>query len=97
MLIIFFIVAFILTFKRSWSLHFVIWGIYLAIFFTPIFTIAGSFIYADITKDGFAGIGFLTLFVPLEIIAILIFIVGFIGCIISKKKKHNQTSSNVPL
>ncbi|MGE7674436.1 hypothetical protein ACQKMV_12755 [Lysinibacillus sp. NPDC094403] len=70
---------------------------YLAIFFTPIFTVAGSFIYTDITKDGFAGIGFLTLFVPLEIIAVLIFIVGCIGCIVSKKKKQNESLSNVPL
>jgi len=89
--------AFVLTFKRSWSLNFVIWGMYLAIFFTPIFIVAGSFIYADITKDGFAGIGFLTLFVPLELIAIFIFIVGIIGCIVSKKKKQNENSSNVPL
>lgn len=87
-LIIFFIMAFVLTFKRSWSLNFVIWGMYLAIFFTPIFTVAGSFIYADIKKDGFAGLGFLTLFVPLEIIAILIFIVGCIGCIVSKKRNN---------
>lgn len=70
---------------------------YLGIFFTPIFTLAGSMIYADITKDGFAGIGFLTLFVPLEIIAILIFIVGCIGCIVSKKNKQSENSSNVPI
>ena len=38
------------------------------------------------------------LFVPLEIIAILIFIVGCIGSYIkSKKKKQNENSSNVPL
>ncbi|TKI72724.1 hypothetical protein FC756_00045 [Lysinibacillus mangiferihumi] len=92
-LIIFFIIAFILTFKRSWSLNFVIWGMYLAIFFTPIFTVAGSIIYMDITDDGFAGIGFISLFVPLEIIAILMFIVGCIGLIRSKTKKQNENLS----
>ncbi|WP_177184394.1 hypothetical protein [Psychrobacillus sp. OK032] len=55
----------------------------------PIFTVAGSFIYRDITQDGFAGIGFLFLFVPLEIIPILMFIVSCIG---SKKKKQNEKS-----
>ena len=98
-LIIFFIMAFILTFKRSWTLNFMIWGFYLAIIFTPIFTVAGSFIYRDITQDGFAGLGFLLLFVPLEIIAILMFIVGCIGSITKKlkKKKQNENPSNVPL
>ena len=92
--------AFILTFKRSWTLNFMIWGFYLAIIFTPIFTVAGSFIYRDITQDGFAGLGFLLLFVPLEIIAILMFIVGCIGSItkkLNKKKKQNENPSNVPL
>lgn len=97
-LIIFFIMAFILTFKRSWTLNFVIWGMYLAIIFTPIFTVAGAYIFRDITQDGFAGIGFMLLFVPLEIIAILTFIVGCIGSYIgSKKKKQNENLSNVPL
>ena len=85
--------AFILSFKRSWTLNFVIWGMYLAIIFTPIFTLAGSFIITDITQDGFAGIGFLLVFVPLEIIAILMFIVGCIGSLI-KRKKHNENPSN---
>ncbi|MFP3916696.1 hypothetical protein U5N28_02705 [Lysinibacillus telephonicus] len=68
--------------------------------FTPIFTVAGSFIYRDITQDGFAGIGFLFVFVPLEIIAILMFIVGCVGSItkkINKKKKQNENPSNVPI
>jgi hypothetical protein len=92
--------AFILTFKRPWTLNFMIWGVYLAIIFTPIFTVAGAFIYRDIKQDGFAGLGFLLLFVPLEIIAILIFIVGCIGSItkkIKKKKKQNENSPDVPL
>lgn len=90
--------ATILTFKRPWTLNFIIWGMYLAIIFTPIFTVAGSYIVRDITQDGFAGIGFLLLFVPLEIIAILMFIVGCIGSYIrSKRKKQNESPSNVPL
>lgn len=78
--------AFILTFKRSWMLNFIIWSVYLGIIFTPLSTIAGSFIYRDITQDGFAGIGFLLLFIPLEIIAILMFAIGCIGEIREKEK-----------
>lgn len=88
--------AFILTFKRPWTLNFIIWGMYLAIFFTPIFTIAGSFVYRDITQDGFAGIGFLMLIVPFEIIAILMLTIGCIGHILKKikRKKQNEKPSN---
>ena len=71
---------------------------YLGIIFTPIFTLAGSFIYRDITQDGFAGLGFLFLFVPLEIIAILLFTVGCIGSIkkkMNKKTKYNENPSNI--
>ena len=88
-LIIFFIMAFFLTFKRPWPLQFIVWGMYLAIIFTPIFTIAGAFVYRDITQDGWAGIGFLMLFVPLEIIAILIFLIGCVGSI-KRRTNNNQ-------
>lgn len=47
-------------------------GLVFSNFFKPIFTVARLFIYGDITLDGFAEIGLLTLFVLLEIIAILI-------------------------
>ena len=97
-LIIFFIMALFLTFKRSWTLNFIVWGMYLGIIFTPIFTVAGAYIARDITQDGWAGIGFLMVFVPLEIIAILIFIVGCIGTItkkMNKKKMHNENSINI--
>ena len=90
--------AFILTFKRSWTLNFIIWGMYLGIIFTPIFTVAGSFIYRDITQDGFAGLGFLFLFVPFEIIAILLFIVGCVGSIkkrVNKKMTYNENPSDI--
>lgn len=99
-IIFFFIMAFILTFKRSWSLNLMIWGMYLAIIFTPIFIVAGSIIVSDITQDRFAGIGFLLIFVPLEIIAILMFIVGCIGSItkkINKKKAQHENPSDVSL
>lgn len=99
-IIFFIIMAIILTFKRSWSLNLMIWGMYLAIIFTPIFIVAGSIIVSDITEDEFAGIGFLLIFVPLEIIAILMFIVGCIGIItkkINKKKAQHENSSNVSL
>lgn len=81
----FFIMAFILTYKRSWIHNFIIWSVYLAIIFTPIFTVAGSIIYRDITHEGFVGIGLLFLFIPLEIIAILMFIIGCIGSITKRK------------
>lgn len=84
-LIIFFIMTFILTYKRSWIHNFIIWSVYLAIIFTPIFTVAGSFIYRDITHEVFAGIGFLFLFIPLEIMAILMFIIGCIGNFTKRK------------
>ena len=61
---------------------------------------AGSIIVSDITQDGFAGIGFLLIFVPLEIIAILMFIVGCIGSItkkINKKKTQHENPSDVSL
>lgn len=99
-IIFFFIMAIILTFKRSWSLNLMIWGMYLAIIFTPIFIVAGSIIVSDITQDGFAGIGFMLIFVPLEIIAILMFIVGCIGSItkkINKKKTQHENPSDVSL
>ncbi|WP_427136871.1 hypothetical protein [Psychrobacillus psychrodurans] len=70
------------------------------IIFTPIFIVAGSIIVSDITQDGFAGIGFLLIFVLLEIIAILMFIVGCIGSItkkINKKKAQHENPSDVSL
>ena len=92
---IFFIVATILTFKRPWTLNFIIWGMYLAIIFTPIFTVAGAYIYRNKTQDGFAGLCFLFLFVPLEIIAILMFIVGCIGSYKRRKRNiQNEISPN---
>jgi len=98
-LIVTFIMAFVLTFKRTWTFNFMIWGLYLALFFSPIFTIAGSFIVTDIEQDGFAGIGFLLLIVPLEIIAILIFVVGCLGSVTKKinKKKSINKNPNIPL
>lgn len=94
-LIIFFVMATILTFKRPWTFNFIIWGMYLALIFTPIFTVAGAYIYRNIKQDGFAGLGFLVLFVPLEIIAILMFIVGCIGSYIrSKRNIQNEIPSN---
>lgn len=93
-LIIFFIMALFLAFKRSWTLNFIIWGMYLGIIFTPIFTIAGSFISKDITQDGWAGIGFLFLFIPLEIMAILMFTVGCIGSVKKKMNKKTQLDEN---
>ena len=89
-LIIFFIMVLFLTFKRSWTVNFIVWGMYLAIIFTPIFTVAGAFVYRDITQDGWAGIGFLMLFVPFEIVAILLFIIGCVGSI----KKMRYKNSN---
>ena len=86
--------AFFLTFKRSWTLNFIIWGMYLGIIFTPIFTVAGAYIARDITQDGWAGIGFLMVFIPLEIIAIFIFIVGCIGTIMKKAKKEKMDNEN---
>ncbi|MEK9198246.1 hypothetical protein [Ureibacillus sp. FSL E2-3493] len=88
------LMAFILTFKRSWMLNFIIWSVYLGIIFTPLSTIAASFIYRDITQDGFAGIGFLLLFIPLEIIAILMFAIGCIGGIRGKRKKYMMFHNN---
>ena len=90
--------AFLLTFKRSWILNFIVWGMYLGIIFTPIFTVAGAFIVTDITQDGWAGIGFLFVFVPLEIIAILLLISGCIGAIKKKmnmKKMQNENSIDI--
>ena len=90
--------AFFLTFKRSWTLNLIVWGMYLGIIYTPLYTIAGAEIITHSTQDGWAGIGFLMIFVPLEFIAILLFIIGCIGAIrkkINMKKMHNDNSIDI--
>ena len=79
------ILTFILTFKRSWTFNLIIWGVYLAVIFAPIFTVVYAFMYEKIFESGLAG----RAFVLFEMIAILMVIVGCIGMIKKKKMKSD--------
>lgn len=82
--ILFFIFAFIITFKRSWILNLIIWGGFSSIIFSPIIGFESLKIAQYVTNDRWAGmLGIYTLLF-LEIISIVLIVIGCVGFIIKK-------------
>lgn len=90
---IFLIMAFFLTFRRSWTLNLMIWGGFSALIFSPIISVGSGIIAKKVTQDGWAAIGFnLVFFVVLEIISVLLLLGGCIGYFIKKKTPKTAIS-----
>ena len=90
---ILFIMAFFLTYKRSWSLNLIIWGVFSVLIFSPIISFFLIIIPQYVTGNSWAGLIGMYAFPLLEVISLLMFIIGCIGYIIKKKTIEKSEDS----